>query len=50
MQLSWRSNDSELLSALLENTADSIYFKDLESRFLKISHALAKKLRLNHQR
>ena len=41
-------NDGELLSALLENTEDSIYFKDLESRFLKISHALAKKLRLHH--
>ena len=40
-------NDSELLNALLENTEDSIYFKDLESRFLKISHALAKKLRLH---
>ena len=45
---SGQPNDSELLSALLENTADSIYFKDLESRFLKISHALAKKLRRHH--
>jgi len=41
-------DDSELLAALLENTADSIYFKDLESRFLRISHALAKKLQLHH--
>jgi diguanylate cyclase (GGDEF)-like protein/PAS domain S-box-containing protein len=48
MHLSWRPNDSELLSALLEKTSDSIYFKDLESRFLKISDALAKKLRLHH--
>ena len=45
---SWQPNDSELLAALLENTSDSIYFKDLDSRFLKISHSLAKKLRLNH--
>lgn len=45
---SGQPNDSELLSALLENTEDSIYFKDLESRFLKISTALAKKLRLHH--
>jgi len=29
---SGQPKDSELLSALLENTEDSIYFKDLESR------------------
>src|SRR6266540_6210301 len=44
---SGQPNDGELLSALLEKTEDSIYFKDLDSRFLRISHALAKKLHLH---
>jgi PAS domain S-box-containing protein len=38
--------DSGLLSALMEHSADRIYFKDLESRFIKISRAQAEWLRL----
>jgi PAS domain S-box-containing protein len=37
-----------LLSALLENTTSSIYFKDVESRFVRISHAHARLLKLSH--
>jgi len=38
--------DSGLLSALMEHSADRIYFKDLESRLIKISRAQAELLRL----
>jgi PAS domain S-box-containing protein len=40
------TDDSYLLSALLENTTDSIYFKDLESKFVRINRAFARLLRL----
>ena len=39
-------DDGYLLSALLENTTDSIYFKDVKSRFVRINRALARSLHL----
>src|SRR6202021_2714849 len=39
-------DDGYLLSALLENTTDSIYFKDVNSRFVRINRALARSLNL----
>jgi PAS domain S-box-containing protein len=39
-------DDSYLLSVLLENTPDSIYFKDVNSRFVRINHATARSLHL----
>ena len=41
-------DDARLLSALLENTPDSIYFKDAESRFLRISSSMARRLQLRN--
>ncbi len=40
------ADDSYLLSALLENTTDSIYFKDVESRFVRINRTQARLLHL----
>jgi PAS domain S-box-containing protein len=39
-------DDGYLLSALLENTTDSIYFKDVNSRFVRINRAMARSLHL----
>jgi PAS domain S-box-containing protein len=36
-----------LLKRFLESTSDSVYFKDLESRFLLISEAMAKHFGIN---
>ncbi len=40
------SDDSYLLSHILEHSTDNIYFKDLDSRFIRISRAQAKYLGL----
>ena len=40
-------DDRYLLDALLENTPDHVYFKDAQSRFLRISNALANWLGLS---
>jgi PAS domain-containing protein len=36
-----------LLKRFLENTSDSVYFKDLESRFLSISDAMVRHFGIN---
>jgi len=41
-------DDSYLLSALLETTTDSIYFKDIDSRFVRINRTQARCLGLSH--
>jgi PAS domain S-box-containing protein len=41
-------NTQMLFEAMLENIPDRIYFKDAQSRFVKISNALAKRLGLSN--
>jgi PAS domain S-box-containing protein len=41
-------SDSELLHLLMENVPDAIYFKDLQSRFLRINRGLARRFGLSH--
>ena len=38
----------EMLNALMENIPDSIYFKDLKSRFIKISESVVERLKINN--
>ena len=38
----------EMLDTLMENIPDSIYFKDLKSRFIRISKALVERLKINN--
>ncbi len=40
-------NEHRLLEALLNNVSDSIYFKDLDSRFIRVSKGLAKKFHID---
>src|SRR5262249_38597712 len=37
----------DLLHTLMENPPDAIYFKDLQSRFLRINHSLADRFGLS---
>src|SRR6185312_14215557 len=41
-------NTQMLVEAMLHNIPDRIYFKDAQSRFVKISKALAKRLNLSN--
>lgn len=40
--------DLEIMNSLMENIPDSIYFKDINSKFIKISQALVGRLKLNN--
>jgi len=42
-------SDKELLNALLENIPDSIYFKDLESRFIRVSKQLVNRFNVKSE-
>ncbi|HEX7432650.1 MAG TPA: PAS domain-containing protein, partial [Anaerolineaceae bacterium] len=40
--------EQTLMNALMDNIPDTIYFKDMESRFLRINQSLVKKHHLSH--
>ena len=42
------TEESDLLHTLMENTPDHIYFKDIESRFIRINHSLADRFGLKN--
>ncbi len=42
------SQDSDLLHTLMDNTPDHIYFKDIESRFVRINRSLANRFGLKN--
>lgn len=41
-------HEKSLLQSLMDNVPDTIYFKDLQSKFIRINKAQAKLLRLDH--
>ncbi|MDE0085038.1 MAG: PAS domain S-box protein [Candidatus Poribacteria bacterium] len=43
-----RAQEGDLLHTLMENTPDHIYFKDLESRFIRINRSLAERFGLKN--
>ncbi len=42
-----RINEKQMMNALMDYITDSIYFKDLKSRFIRINKACAKKFKIN---
>ncbi len=41
-------NERDLMQALMDNIPDTIYFKDLESRFVRVNYSQARALGLKH--
>lgn len=47
-QIQWElESEKMLMDSLLENLPDSVYFKDLDSRFLKVSNSMLKKFKID---
>jgi PAS domain S-box-containing protein len=45
-EMRWIRTEQDLLDALLSHVPDSVYFKDRDSRFVRLSHSLAKRFGL----